>query len=101
RPVIRVPIERTPVASRARIQELAADAEAYLRRPLRLTGGGAEVELSPRQLARLIELQPIDEGRDAQLGAKPARARAVAARIAEEVDREPRSARLSAPLAPV
>ncbi|WP_259312462.1 VanW family protein [Capillimicrobium parvum] len=101
RVVIHVPIERTPAVSRARVRELAAAAEAYLQRPLRLAGAGAVVELSPRRLARLVELQPVDGGADARLGARAGRTRALAARLAEQVERSPRSARLSAPVRPV
>jgi len=97
REVVHVPIRSTPVVAPERVDALAADARAYLRRPLRLRGAGASVEISPRRLARLVVLKPVDGGRDARLGAKPGRARALAARLAEDVRRPPRSARLSAP----
>jgi vancomycin resistance protein YoaR len=101
RRVVDVPISSTQVVARARVRALADDAERYLQRPLRLSGAGATVEIGPRRLARLMRLEPVDAGRDAELGARPGRARAMAARIAEEVARSPRSARLSAPAAPV
>ena len=70
-------------------------------RPLHLAGAGAAVDLSPRRLARLVEMQPVDGGADARLGARRGRTRALAARLAEQVERSPRSARLSAPVRPV
>ncbi|MEZ5123323.1 MAG: VanW family protein [Solirubrobacterales bacterium] len=101
RRVVHVPIARTAVVDGDRVRALARDAQAYLRRPLRLSGAGATAEIGPRRLARLIRIEPVDDGRDAQLGVRPVRARAAAARIAAAVQRPPRSARLSAPAHPV
>ena len=96
RRVVHVPTAHTAVVDGDRVRALARDAQAYLQRPLRLSGAGATAEIGPRRLARLIRIEPVDGGRDAQLGVRPVRAR-----IAAAVRRPPRSARRSAPAPPV
>lgn len=65
---IDVPLKPVPAVPESRLQEVAANAEAYLERGLRLTGAGSPLTLSTEQTAALLALESRDEGRKASLG---------------------------------
>ncbi len=93
---VSVPVTSTPVASPAAAQAVARRAEAYLREPLRLTGGGDPLEVSPAQLAGILALESVDGGRRVRLGAGDQRLAALVAELAGARDRPARNAHISA-----
>ena len=96
RKTIRVPLRARHVASRAAIDAVGRDARKYLGKPLRLTGAGEPVEVSPGKLAGVLALESRDDGRRVRLGAGDERLAALVAEVAAKRDRPARSARIDA-----
>lgn len=95
--VVSVPIRRSTPVSEERLRQLAEDAEAYLRSPLRLTGAGKDVVVEPSELADLLAVEATSGGRSARLGVDSAALSRLTARVASSRDRAARSASLAAP----
>lgn len=96
---VTVPFDTVKAVPSSRLREIARDAEAYLRTPLRLTVPGAGSKpyvLSPGEQARLLALEGRDGGRSARLGVSTTQLDALVGRVAAKVDRPARDARLSA-----
>jgi len=98
---VQVPIGATPVVEGAKVAQIGRAARAYLRAPLRLTGGGRPGTITTRELAQVLALESRDGGRDVRLGADDERLAALVARVAKRRDRPAREPRLSAPARPV
>ncbi len=98
---IEVPVARRAVASRADVEAVAQAATDYLRKPLVLTGAGRPLVISVEQLAAVLALEPLEDGRDARLGVDADELTALVGHVAEERDRPARDASLTAPLRPV
>ncbi|MBA2348023.1 MAG: VanW family protein [Solirubrobacterales bacterium] len=96
RDTVRIPVESEAVASREDVEEVARAAEDYLTRPLRLTGAGKPLEVSPEQLAGVLALESLDGGRRVRLGAGDKRVDGLVNQIAPARDRAPRNAKISA-----
>lgn len=94
---VTVPFTTVKAVPSSRLREIAQDAEAYLRTPLRLTAGAQSYVLSPGEQARLLALEGRDGGRSARLGVDAAQLQALVGRVAAKVDRPARDARLRAP----
>ncbi len=92
---VSVPVTSVRVPSRAAVQRVARQAEAYLREPLRLTGAGAALEVPADQLAGVLALESVDGGARVRLGAGDKRLAALVERVASTRDRPPRDARIS------
>ncbi len=92
---VKVPVRSTPVASRQAVDDVARQAEEYLREPLRLTGADRPLEVSAAQLAGVLALESTDGGRGARLGAGDQRLAALVATLAAARDRPARNARIS------
>ncbi len=93
---VTVPVTSTPVASRAAVEGVARRAEEYLREPLALTGAGKPLKVSAAQLAGVVALEGLDDGRRVRLGAGDKRLTALVAQLATARDRPARNARISA-----
>lgn len=94
---VAVPVEATKAVSDDRVDEVAKDAEQYLRSPLRLTGAGKPYVVEPAALSKLLALEALDGGRKARLGVNAKEAQALAQRVAAARDRDAKSASISAP----
>lgn len=99
--MIDVLVRRRPVVSLERVRRIAADAHAYVQQPLSLTGAGRPLTVSPRRIAGLLTLEPLDGGRDARLGVDEGEVEALVERLAARRDRPARNAQLTAPARPV
>ena len=97
RATVEVPLRTRPVASRAAVEAIAGEANAYLAAPLLLTGADEPLEVTPAQIAGVLALESRDEGRSVRLGAGDRRLAALVERIAAKRDRPARDARISAP----
>ncbi|MBJ7471485.1 MAG: VanW family protein [Solirubrobacteraceae bacterium] len=94
---VEVPVETTDAVSDERVEEVAADAEQYLRAPLVLSGAGKPYTVTPAALSKILALEPLDGGREARLGVNTEEASALAQRVAAARDRAAKSATISAP----
>lgn len=94
---LEIPIEVTNAVSEARVAEVAEDAQKYLETTLKATGAGKDYDVTPDSLAKILQLEPLDGGRKAQLGVDPDATALLAKRIAAARDRSARNASLSAP----
>lgn len=94
---VSVPVEATKAVSEERVDEVAKDAEQYLRSPLRLTGAGKPYVIEPESLSKVLALEALDGGRKARLGVDMKEAQALAQRVAAARDRAAKSASISAP----
>ncbi|MBB4664251.1 VanW family protein [Conexibacter arvalis] len=94
---VRVAVRERPVVSAAEVDDVVADAELLLSRPLVLAGGGEPLPLEPARLAGVLVLEPLDGGRRVRLGVDDEQLSALVARVAEQRDRPPRDARVEAP----
>ena len=94
--VVRVPVDSTPVASRADVEAVARAAEDYLTKPLALTGAGKALDVSPEQLAKVVALESLADGRRVRLGAGDKRVASLVDQIAPARERSPRNAKISA-----
>jgi vancomycin resistance protein YoaR len=95
---VTVPLDSVPAVSSDKLRSVAQDAERYLEKPLTLTvPGGDPIEISTEQLADVLALEGRDGGKSARLGVRDAGLAAVLDQVAEEVDREAKSAKISAP----
>lgn len=93
---ILVALRTRPVASAAAVDAVARAARAYLREPLRLTGAGKALDVSPAQIAGVLALVSRKGGRAVRLGASDARLAALVEQIAAKRDRPARDARIEA-----
>ncbi len=93
---ITVPVTSTPVAPRARVQAVAAQAREYLRKPLLLTVADSPIAISAAQLAQVVALESVDGGKDVRLGAGDKRLEALVNQLAPARERPARNARVSA-----
>lgn len=94
---IEIPLKKVAAVPRERLDELVSQTEAYLRTPLRLTGAGTPLELSPKEVASLLALEGQKGGRQARLGVDDERLEPVLDRVVARGDRPARNARVSAP----
>jgi vancomycin resistance protein YoaR len=94
---VTVPVEQTKAVSDERVDEVAKDAEQYLRTSLKLTGAGKTYVVEPAALSKLLALEPLENGRKARLGVNAKEAQALAQRVASARDRAAKSASISAP----
>jgi vancomycin resistance protein YoaR len=94
RTTVQVPLRTQPVASVAAVDAVGRAARTFLRAPLRLTGAGDPLEVSPAELAGVLALESREVGRGVRLGAGDARLAALVDAIAAKRDRPARSARL-------
>jgi vancomycin resistance protein YoaR len=101
RGTVQAPLRTTRVASRSAVEAVGRAARSYLGAPLRLTGAGEPLDVSPEQLARVLALEARDGGRSVRLGAGDRRLAALVARLAARRDRPARNARIRAPARPV
>ena len=92
---VRVALRAAPVVPAAVVETVANEASDYLTLPLTLTGAGAPVAVSPRELARVIALEPFDGGRRVRLGVDREALDRLVAGIARARDRAPRDARVA------
>ncbi|WP_210491888.1 VanW family protein [Patulibacter sp. SYSU D01012] len=92
-----VPLKTVPAVSQGRLESIAAEAEDYLRTPLRLTAAGSTLELTAGETARLLALESLQDGRRARLGADGDGLSAVLDRAQRRWSRAARDARVSAP----
>ena len=105
---IPLPVEVHPAASPAEVQRLARRAREYLRVPLqlrvpmRLADGTRTLTLSTRRAARILALErvPNTDAPALRLGVDPAQVRRLLAALADELDRDPIDAQISAPARP-
>ncbi len=96
RSTVQVALRTRHVASRAAVDAVGRAARAYLGKPLRLSGAGEPVELTPGVLAGVLALESREDGRRVRLGAGDARLAALVDEIAAKRDRPARSARIEA-----
>ncbi len=94
RRVVQVPLRAQRVASRAEVDAVGRDARAFLDEPLRLTGAGEPLDISPGRLAGVLALESREGGRRVRLGAGDVRLAALVDEIAAKRDRPARSARI-------
>jgi vancomycin resistance protein YoaR len=94
---IDVPLKAVPAVPESRLQELATEAEEYLRQPLRLTGAGSPLQLSTEETAELLALESREDGRRATLGAGGEALTALLDRVVQRGRKAARDARVSAP----
>jgi vancomycin resistance protein YoaR len=92
-----VPLKSVAAVPESRLQEVAGEAEDYLRQPLKLTGAGTPLTLSTAQTADLLALESRSGGREAVLGAGGKALTALLDRIVNRGRKMPRDARVSAP----
>ncbi|MSW51684.1 MAG: hypothetical protein F2817_12465 [Actinobacteria bacterium] len=92
-----VPLRSVDAVPESRLQEVASEAEDYLRQPLRLTGAGSPLTLSTAQTAAILALESRDGGRRAELGAGGEALTALLDRIVKRGRKLPRDATVSAP----
>lgn len=90
-----VPLKSVPAVPEARLQEVAAEAEAFLERGLRLTGAGSPLTLSTSETAALLALESRDAGRKASLGVGGKALTALLDRMENRGRKQPRDARVS------
>lgn len=93
---VTIPVASEAVASPEEVEGVARAAENYLIKPLRLTGAGEPLEVSPEQLAGVVALESLDGRRRVRLGAGDKRVESLVNQIAPARDRSPRNARISA-----
>lgn len=93
---VRLRVRSTRVASRDAVEGVARRAKAYLAAPLRLTGAGPPLEVSPAQLAGVLALESVPGGHGVRLGAGDARLTALVSTIASARSRPARNAVISA-----
>ena len=101
---VRLPVRARPAPSRAAVERVAGQATAYLDGgPLRLSGAGPAITLTPRDVAPLLDVEaaPGGNGSAVRLGIDRAAVQALVARVAARRDRRPIDARLDAAAAPV
>jgi vancomycin resistance protein YoaR len=91
---VQVPLLAQHVASRAAVDAVGRAARSFLRAPLRLTGAGDPLDVSPGELAGVLALESRAGGRSVRLGAGDARLVALVDEIAAKRDRPARSARI-------
>jgi vancomycin resistance protein YoaR len=96
RGTVEVPLRTRRVASRAAVDAVGRAARDYLRAPLRLTGSGASLAVSPDALAGVLALEP-SEGGSVRLGAAGVALAALVDRLAAARDRPARDAQVDAP----
>ena len=94
---IEIPVQETKAVSASGVQDVADDAEAYLRSSLKMTGAGSTYTVSPEQLAKLLALEPVSGGQEARLGVDSGELSNLTERVAKARDRAARSAVISAP----
>jgi vancomycin resistance protein YoaR len=94
RATVQVPLRAQPVASRAAVDAVGRAARTFLRAPLRLTGAGEPLDISPGELAGVLALESRTGGRSVRLGAGDARLAALVDEVAAKRDRPARSARI-------
>jgi vancomycin resistance protein YoaR len=92
-----VPLKSVPSVPESRLQEVASQAEDYLRQPLRLTGAGSPLTLTTGQTAALGALESRDAGRRAVLGAGGSALTALLDRIEDRGRKVARDATVTAP----
>ena len=93
---VTIPIASKAVASRAEVDGVARAAEKYLAKPLKLTGAGKALEVSPEQLANVVALESLDGGRRVRLGAGDKRVGSLVDQLAPARERAPRNAKITA-----
>ena len=91
-----VPLTVTPVATPAAVEEVGRQASRFLTGPLRLTGAGAPLTVTPGELAGVLALEELDGGRRVRLGAYDQKLRALVDRVAKQRDRPAADARITA-----
>ena len=94
---VEVPVDSTKAVSEGRVDEVAKDAEKYLLHPLVLTGAGKPYTVKAADLAKILALEPLENGRKARLGVNTDATAALAQRVAAARDRAAKSATISAP----
>lgn len=93
---VRVAVSEAPVVSAEEVDAVATEASDYLAAPLTLVGTGAPVELEPAELAGLLTLESVDDGRAVRLGVDGDALEEITAQVAQERDRPAQDARVSA-----
>ncbi len=91
-----IPITVRDAVSSEKVREIANRAEAYLDEPLTIKAPGGDLTVTQAQLAGLVALRPLKDGRDARLGTDPEARKALVAELAAKRDRPAREARFSA-----
>jgi len=83
-------------------QDVADRARAYLRTPVRLTGGQRTRTLTARQTATILALEqtPKASATAVRLGVDQGRVKQLVSTLARDLDRPPRDARIKAPAQP-
>ncbi|MGX6449353.1 VanW family protein, partial [Patulibacter sp. S7RM1-6] len=94
---VAVPLKPVPAVSSGRLESIAAEAEDYLKTPLRLTGAGSDLRLDAAATARILALESLSDGRRARLGADGAGLTALLDRVQKRGTRAARDATVSAP----
>ncbi len=97
RGTVEVPLRTRRVATRGDVDRVGRAARAYLAQPLRLTGAGEPLTISPGRLAGVLALKARNDGRSVRLGAGDVQVAALVEEIAAKRDRPARSAQISAP----
>ncbi|MDO9409758.1 VanW family protein [Patulibacter sp.] len=92
-----VPLRSVDAAPESQLQEIASEAEDYLRQPLRLTGAGSPLTLTTAQTAAILALESRQGGRRAELGAGGEALSALLDRVEKRGRKLPRNATVSAP----
>lgn len=97
RKTVDVPLRTKRVATRAAVDAVGRAAREFLERPLRLTGAGEPIVVSPGRLASVLALEARDGGARVRLGAGDARLATLIDEIADKRDEPARDAQIMAP----
>jgi vancomycin resistance protein YoaR len=93
---VEVPLRTKHVADRAAVDAVGRAARKYLNAPLRVTGAGDPIEVSPGEVAGVLALEARDGGASVGLGAGDRRLAALVAEIASKRDRPAVNAQIDA-----
>lgn len=95
---MRIPVRRLPAPTRDEVEAVAADAERYLREPVRIATAGGAASFTPKQIAKVLAIEPTDDG--IRLGADPEALGSLIANFAGKRDLPTRDATLDTPALP-
>jgi len=92
------PVRTQPGVASVVVEAVARQAERYLDAPLRLSGTGAPVKLTPRQLAPILAVEKVNDGGRprVRLGVQRERLAELVDAVAAKRDRDPVDARILA-----
>lgn len=93
---VAIPVTVRDAVASEKVRDIGRRAEAYLKQPLSIDAPGGNLTVTPAQVAPLLALRSLDDGRDARLGTDPEARRALVADLAAKRDRAAREARFSA-----